>query len=225
MRRFSVFNSMEVIKKAVLAENMVAVLPRLSYYEDPHVASGDLRLLGLTGFETELSNFLVLNEKGGLNTQEKRLVGFIRDFYRELEEREKQGHWHSAFFGSRSGLGRAASRSELNELRQPLEGVLNVIPFEPLLIHAAQGRPWDSCVRRRPRPLRDACDTAVTLAHLCRPRRRRGAEGTGHGAAVAADAPGIVEEGQAGFGVLGQTAAGAGGDAGASAQCMQAVAI
>ena len=91
VRRFSVFNSMEVIKKAVLAENMVAVLPRLSYYEDPHVASGDLRLLGLTGFETELSNFLVLNEKGGLNTQEKRLVGFIRDFYRELEEREKQG--------------------------------------------------------------------------------------------------------------------------------------
>lgn len=91
VRCFSVFNSMEVIKKAVLAEDMVAVLPRLAYYDDPQVASGDLRLLGLTGFETELSNFLVVNEKGGLNRQEKRIVALIRDFYRELEEREKQG--------------------------------------------------------------------------------------------------------------------------------------
>lgn len=82
---------MEVVKQAVLAEGMIAVLPRLSYLRDPLVASGELRLLELSGFETELSNFLVINEKTGINAQEKRILGYIRDFYRELEERERRG--------------------------------------------------------------------------------------------------------------------------------------
>lgn len=85
VHRFSVFNNMEVIKKAVLTENLVSVLPRLSYFEDPLVGSGELRLLTLTGFETELTNFLVINEKAGLSAQEKRVIELIKDFYAELE--------------------------------------------------------------------------------------------------------------------------------------------
>lgn len=91
-RRFSVFNNMEVIKKAVLAEQLVAILPRLSYFDDPLVDSGALRLLELTGFETELSNFMVINQAAGLNTQEQGIVALIREFYDELEQRELGGY-------------------------------------------------------------------------------------------------------------------------------------
>ena len=85
VRCFSVFNNMEVVKKAVLEQNMVAALPSLSYYGDELVASGKLCLLELTGFETELTNFLVVNQKNGLNKHEEKLIELIREFYRKLE--------------------------------------------------------------------------------------------------------------------------------------------
>lgn len=85
VRCFSVFNNMEVVKKAVLEQNVVAALPSLSYYGDELVASGKLCLLELTGFETELTNFLVVNQKNGLNKHEEKLIELIREFYRKLE--------------------------------------------------------------------------------------------------------------------------------------------
>ncbi|NCE64990.1 LysR family transcriptional regulator [Pseudoflavonifractor sp. 524-17] len=90
-RCFSVFNNMGVVKRAVLAENMAAVLPRLSFFNDDRVASGALRLIDLTGFETGLTNFILVNQKVGLNACEKQLTEFIREFYQELEQREKAG--------------------------------------------------------------------------------------------------------------------------------------
>ena len=91
VRCFSVFNNMGVVKRAVIAENMVAVLPRLSFYKDSRVASGELRLIDLTGFETGLTNFIIVNQKVGINANEELLATFIRDFYQELELREQAG--------------------------------------------------------------------------------------------------------------------------------------
>ena len=91
VRCFSVFNNMGVVKRAVMAENMVAVLPRLSYFNDARIVSGDLRLIDLTGFETGLTNFLIVNETVGLNSHEKQITEFIRTFYQELEYREEAG--------------------------------------------------------------------------------------------------------------------------------------
>lgn len=83
--QFSVFNNAEVVKKAVLFNDMISIMPRLSYYEDPYVAFGDLILIPLTGFETELTNFLVLNERIGLSAQEEEVIRLIRNFYQAVK--------------------------------------------------------------------------------------------------------------------------------------------
>lgn len=91
---------------------------------------------------------------------------------------------------------------------------LNVLLLVVGLVDAAQGVGGAVAHTGGLQPVADAGDAAVALAHLAVSAEGGRAEGTGHGAAVAADAAGVVVEGQAGGGVLGEAAAGAGGDAG-----------
>lgn len=82
--RVFLYNNPEVIKRAVLAENMITVLPRLSFYNDPMLARGDIKLIEITGFETQLHNFVILNNHAAINSYELQVVHFIREFYESL---------------------------------------------------------------------------------------------------------------------------------------------
>lgn len=84
--KLSVFSSVDVCKRAVMEQGMIAVLPRLACYGDRDLSEGNMRLVELTGFDTELTNFLVVNRKNGLNVYEEEIIRFIRDFYAQFTE-------------------------------------------------------------------------------------------------------------------------------------------
>lgn len=80
--RFSVFGSNGVLKKALLQNNMIALMPGLALYNDYYERSGLLRCVRLEGFSTKLTNFVVYSTK--LDAVEAFLLEEIRRLYKAL---------------------------------------------------------------------------------------------------------------------------------------------
>jgi len=81
---FSVFGSNGVLKKAVLENNMIALMPGLALYNDIYAYSGLLRCIRLEGFSTKLTNFVIHTTE--LDMVETFLLEEIRNLYKTLSK-------------------------------------------------------------------------------------------------------------------------------------------
>lgn len=81
-KSFTVLNNVEVSKK-ILSENPDSVIltPSFSLYNDDFIANGKLKRLEVSGFETELTIFMMCNISSKLSIQETTLMQEIRDFF------------------------------------------------------------------------------------------------------------------------------------------------
>lgn len=83
-RHMTVFTSADIIEKAVLRYGMISIVPRLFFYQDPAVERGDIRMIPLAGFPVELTNYLICDERAGLDPPEAALLQEIRDLFQQL---------------------------------------------------------------------------------------------------------------------------------------------
>lgn len=83
--RFSVFSNVEIAKRAVAQEGMLALIPGLALRDDPYEAQGLICRVPVTGFDTELTNYLLYDAHSGLGVVEHMLIRYIREFYQELK--------------------------------------------------------------------------------------------------------------------------------------------
>lgn len=86
LTNYTVFSNTECIKRAVLQCGLAAILPAQSLADDLYVTSGALRVVPLSGFQTELVNYLVYNDSNGLTPIEQQTLEEIRRYYRELPD-------------------------------------------------------------------------------------------------------------------------------------------
>ena len=84
-QRFSVFGTTGVLKKVVLENNMVALMPGLALYNDIYISNRQLRRVTLTGFPIKLANFMVYSAE--LDTVELFLLEEIRRQYKLMAEK------------------------------------------------------------------------------------------------------------------------------------------
>lgn len=85
-RYFTVLSNLD-IARTVLSENpdMAMIVPTLSVYQDELIASGRLRALSLTGFDTALTIFMMCDICSSLSIQETMLIDEIRNFFKNLK--------------------------------------------------------------------------------------------------------------------------------------------
>lgn len=82
--RFSVLSSNSTMKKAVLENNMIALMPGLALYDDIYVKTGQLRCVRVDGFAHSLYNFVLYASE--LDKAEGFLLDEIRRMYRALPD-------------------------------------------------------------------------------------------------------------------------------------------
>ena len=82
--RFSVFSSVEVSKHAVAEGGMVTLMPGLALRDDLYEAQGKICRIPVTGFDTQLTNYILYDARNGLSARERALLQKIRDFYQTL---------------------------------------------------------------------------------------------------------------------------------------------
>lgn len=86
-QHYTRFSSHEQIKKAVVQSEMIAIMPGLALYDDIYLKQGLIRCLPILGFQTELVNFIIYDNKfGDLDDVEQTLLSNIRACYAKLPE-------------------------------------------------------------------------------------------------------------------------------------------
>ncbi len=85
---FTVLSNLEIAKSILWNHpNMVMIVPSLSVYQDERLDSGQLKLIELTGFETDLTVFLTYDLCSSLSIQENLLIQEIHTFFESIGDR------------------------------------------------------------------------------------------------------------------------------------------
>lgn len=80
--RFTVLPNSQIIKRAVVQNDMVAIMPGLELVDEPLVKNGELRVVEVTGFPLELTIFVVHTD--GLSDMEQQMLDEIFSYYAAL---------------------------------------------------------------------------------------------------------------------------------------------
>ena len=84
---FTVLNNIEIAKKVLAEEpDKLMICPSFALVHDDLVASGQLKILQIDGFRTELSIFLMCDISSKLSIQETLLMQEIRNFFSEFKQ-------------------------------------------------------------------------------------------------------------------------------------------
>lgn len=86
--QYTVFPTIESIKKAIVQNQMVGILPGLAFYQDIYQETGLIKQLTIEGVSTELINYMVYPQKTTLIKEELFLLDAIRMFYNNLQKNE-----------------------------------------------------------------------------------------------------------------------------------------
>lgn len=87
IRKFSTFvilNNVEALKQAVAEGSAIAFVPGIAMLGDHRKAAGSIRQIPMTGFATELTNYLLYEKSSMLSVTERAVLSEIRDFYHSL---------------------------------------------------------------------------------------------------------------------------------------------
>ena len=86
-KSFTVLNNLEVAKQVLVeSPDKLLITPSLALYEDPFIQQNKLKKLKVTGFETELTVFMMCDVTSKLSLQETMLMQEIRDFFTKLRD-------------------------------------------------------------------------------------------------------------------------------------------
>ena len=84
---FTVLNNLEVTKQILVdSPDKVIITPALTLNQDPLIQSGQLKMLDVTGFENNLTIFMMCDVTSRLSIQETLLMQEIRSFFSTLKQ-------------------------------------------------------------------------------------------------------------------------------------------
>ena len=83
-KTFTIFNNVEALKRAVAENSAIAFVPGLAMLDDHRLQQGLLKKITITGFSTELTNYLLYEKYSMLSVAERAALEEIKDFYRAL---------------------------------------------------------------------------------------------------------------------------------------------
>ena len=81
---YTIFPTYDGIKKAIVENKMVGIIPKLAFHHDIYTASGLIKLLPLLDEDHELTNYLIYPKDQTLTVEEKLILDLVRKFYTEL---------------------------------------------------------------------------------------------------------------------------------------------
>lgn len=85
---FAIFNDISTVKWAVAKNSAIALVPGIALLGDEHKANGSIRQIPVTGFETQLTNYLLYEKYSMLTVTERAALDAIKEFYAELADRQ-----------------------------------------------------------------------------------------------------------------------------------------
>ena len=83
---FAIFNDISTVKWAVAKNSAIALVPGIALLGDELVASGRIRQIPVTGFETQMTNYLLYERYSILTVTERAALIAIKEFYSSLSE-------------------------------------------------------------------------------------------------------------------------------------------
>ena len=89
IRMFSTYiicNNIESVKASVAENSAVAIVPGVAILDDYRINRDKIRKIEVTGFDTELTNYLLYKKYSMLSVTERAVIGEIKAFYRSLPE-------------------------------------------------------------------------------------------------------------------------------------------
>lgn len=81
---FVIFNNVEALKQAVAENSVIAFVPGIAMLGDHRIENGLIRRIPVTGFATELTNYLLYEKNSMLSVTERAVLSEIKAFYRSL---------------------------------------------------------------------------------------------------------------------------------------------
>ena len=81
---FAIFDNVEAVKQAVAENSAIALVPGIAMLDDYRKKHGMIRQIPVTGFDTELTNYLLYEKYSMLSVTERAVLAEIKEFYRDL---------------------------------------------------------------------------------------------------------------------------------------------